>query len=396
MTAIILALLSLLGLAAAEPSRWEAMVINLDRRPDRLQNFTRAVQKSEPWLLDGRHLCRVVGRDGRTLPRDARVGGDPSKLKDDLNALRAFIRGGKTRTELRNEVAGAGAPRASEADGGVPTSLSDTGLLLNAGWVSREALREATHDQEWPMMTAGGVGLYLGHAAAWRHVVERNLDYGLIFEDDLTLFAHNFHDQVLGILGSSGASPTPKWDLLYLQRCNDEDWKKERVAGPDVHPARHEADRSQEIAVGDQELVTCTGAYIVTRTGAQKLLRGALPAAEQLDSQLASVPGLKRAALSPPVAQCQEIRINGAWRTRDTDVQQPRSAKVGLLDASAGPDRGRGGASGAQTLLLRHHADAGRRFHRAPVHWAPPKEPAKSPSGTTVTPADLRIPDCGP
>lgn len=315
-------------LATADGPRWEAMVINLERRPDRLHDFGETLRRKQPWIYNG-HLCRIQGRDGRDLPRDSSA---PHGQRS-ASFLERRPRGG--------------------AAGAVPWSLWDTSQLVGDGWVTADALRAAQRPlTRWPNMTAGGIGLFLGHAGAWQHVVDAGLDFGLVFEDDLTLFARGFSRQVSDIL--EGREDThASWDWLYLQRCGDKSWDKERSYwdSDDERASQHmDAGWSSETLLAADASVPCTGAYIVTNTGARKLLEGALPASEQLDHQLTSVPGLTRAALSPPLAQCAEVRKNSAGsRYRDTDVQMGESLNTQLqtihaeslskwLDSSSDPD----------------------------------------------------------
>jgi hypothetical protein len=149
------------------------------------------------------------------------------------------------------------------------------------------------------------------------------LDYGLIFEDDLTLFAPAVEDEVSSILNAR----SQWWDLMYLQRCDDKSWLKRRVAnhipGYESRIPRNVMEARPVVTpIDEEDLVPCTGAYIITRRGAEKLLSGAIPAHEQLDVQIGRLPNLKRAALSPPVAQCWEIFENNKGHLqRDTDVQ---------------------------------------------------------------------------
>lgn len=302
----------------ASPPRWEAMVINLDRRPDRLQRFAAAVSKTEPWIFsvgDGKQttstsprLCRVPGRDGRELARPVVAQSKQSRRSSFLS-----------RSDPTRQLNPA------------PLHLNSTQVLVAQGWISQKASESAAAAHaEWPNMTVGGIGLYLGHAAAWRRVVERDLDYGLIFEDDLTLFAPNFATQVRAVLEGrekEAFSYPTDWDFLYLQRCNDPTWRKQRPG--DFNPAgpRHlgaqsvGAAHSAQVPISFGERTSCTGGYIITRQGAKKLMAGALPAQAQLDWQLSEVPYLQRAALSPPVAQCEEVIMNDGTEVRDTDVQ---------------------------------------------------------------------------
>jgi hypothetical protein len=282
------------------------MVINLKRRSQRLQRFGAALLKDEPWLLRGNSVCRVPGRDGEEF---ASAISQVSTVEFE-----------RARTQAKNA--------SSSAHHGVlppvPESLQDPVALLANGWITEEAIVQAGAAQDvWPKMTAGGVGLYLSHAAAWQHVVDMNLDYGLVFEDDLTLFAPSFQDNVSSILSSGNQW----WDLMYLQRCDDKSWLKRRVANhipgykSRIPRAVLEA-RSVVEPIDAEDLIPCTGAYIITRQGAEKLLSGAIPAHEQLDVQIGRLSNLKRAALSPPVAQCWEIVENkDGHLERDTDVQ---------------------------------------------------------------------------
>mmetsp|Transcript_101431 Transcript_101431/g.160388 ORF Transcript_101431/g.160388 Transcript_101431/m.160388 type:complete len:382 (-) Transcript_101431:153-1298(-) len=290
---------------SAPPPQWVGMVINMKRRSQRLQRFRDALLKDEPWLLRASSMCRILGRDGEELA----TAISNVTLPEFEHA----------RAEAHN----ASHLRISGTLPAVPASLRDPVALLADGWITEEAIIDAGAAQDvWPQMTAGGVGLYLSHAAAWQYVLNKNLDYGLIFEDDLTLFSPSFEKNVSSIL--SGYSQW--WDMLYLQRCDDELWPKRRIF--DHVPGRPRVPNSVletypvVTPIEAEDLVPCTGAYIITREGAEKLLRHALPANEQLDKQIGRVANFKRAALSPPVAQCWEIFKNkhGHYH-RDTDVQ---------------------------------------------------------------------------
>jgi len=281
-----------LAYAAGPRPKWEALVINMDKRHDRLERFARTVQAHEPWLLQDGHTCRIHGRDGATIHVPTSSG---SFLQPHLN---------------------------------VPMEVREANLLLHDGWMTKEAVSQASDpESRWPNMTTGGMGLYLGHAAAWKHVVDKGLDYALVMEDDLLLFSKSFQAQVSQLL--SQAQPVP-WHLLYLQRCDDPLWMKERTWWQDGEADnRIEFDKSTLMMLEQGRTVTCTGAYIITQAGAEVLLEHSFPATYQLDYQLGHVPGLMRAAMSPPLAQCQEVfKDSHGTRKRDTDVQQFEAAKL--------------------------------------------------------------------
>mmetsp|Transcript_51918 Transcript_51918/g.121493 ORF Transcript_51918/g.121493 Transcript_51918/m.121493 type:complete len:400 (-) Transcript_51918:1-1200(-) len=272
--------------------KWEALVINMDKRHDRLERFAQTLQANEPWLLQDGRTCRVHGRDGSTISLPTASG--------------AFLQ-----------------PRVD-----VPLEVHEANLLLHDGWMSKEAISQASDpESRWPNMTTGGMGLYLGHAAAWKHVVDKGLDYALVMEDDLLLFSQAFHEEVSDLLSKV---PIVPWHLLYLQRCDDPLWMKERTWWQDGEASnRIEFEKSMLVMMDPGRTVTCTGAYIITKAGAEVLLEHSFPATYQLDYQLGHVPGLARAAMSPPLAQCQEIfKDSHGTRKRDTDVQQYEAAKL--------------------------------------------------------------------
>lgn len=324
--------------------RWAAMVIGLDRRPDRLKRFTEAVLQAEPWLLDAKQhgyqggaICRISGRDGQELTSATHSEAFSAWAKEHQKQTQGKVN--LEEVQMKNNI-----------DAQVPRSLEDpTSLVLN-GWLTSDALAMAvSNSSEWPKMTAGGIGLYLGHADAWHRIISQNLDYGLIFEDDLTLFAPSFQDNVTAILATQPNASA--WDMLYLQRCNDAAWQKRRTyhdEDDDLMPK--DFTHSVVVPIGAHEEVPCTGAYILTRRGAKQLLRGALPARDQLDFQLGKLSNFRRAAISPPVAQCHEIYANEfGERYRDTDVQQVQSRRqeAAMNDLSSIVDK-----------LVGHHRDA--------------------------------------
>lgn len=285
-------LLAVLVEAVRVEPKWEAMVINLARRRDRILSFADSMNQSEPWLYNSKKLCRVPGRNGKVL-----LGADNSFLAvrrrpRDLNEDRSIL-------------------------DAVPVNLDDQDLYSH-GWFTMEALHAVREpSSRWPAMTAGGVGLFLGHADAWRRVVERRLDYGIIFEDDLSFYAPNFEVEVSAILKSPDP---PDWDFLYLQQ-DIPSWPKNTP-----YPYKKEVTSRLQKLSG---LVPNTGAYIVTQLGAQKLLTGAFPATKQLDYQITYVENLRRSALSPTVAQCNEHRSSKFSDIvyRDSDVQDGQGSE---------------------------------------------------------------------
>jgi len=302
--------------------RWGSMVINLDRRPRRLAGFADAVQKHEPWLLRAGSMCRIRGRDGLEFP----LADKQSTAQNERDAQSQAV--GRVRNKGTTSANARARARATENrfQTDVPRSLRDPPSLVSGGWLTDVAMAIAsTTHTHWPQMTPGGIGLYLGHAAAWKHIVDANLDYGLVFEDDMRLFSPHFESYVYSILVANDKYLS--WDMLYLQRCGDKDW-------PKLTPSQHDPQESKEVplsvwvndpvaqSVKPKQVVLCTAAYILTRLGAQKLLNGGFPANEQLDWQIGLVPGFRRALVDPPLAQAWEIHTDEDGEAyRDTDVQ---------------------------------------------------------------------------
>lgn len=274
--------------------RWKAIVINLGRRPDRLQRFVKEMNLSAAWLLNQGQVCRTAGRDGLKLLE----AGAPH-LPPTGPASKAFLGSGTLQST-----------RADALHNPIPQDPLQEEHLLKGGWLSMEASTILhSNSAVWPKMTAGGVGVYLSHASAWRHVLDKGLEFGVIFEDDVVLYSPSFTAELYRILGGH---QTWDWDFIYLQ-LDVKSW-------PKSNPCPFKSvQSSQELVTSG--LIPNTGAYIVTRRGAAKLLQGAFPARMQLDAQLGQVPTLKRAQLDPIVVQCSELtKVADRWY-RDTDTQ---------------------------------------------------------------------------
>merc|ERR1719247_922970 len=85
--------------------------------------------------------------------------------------------------------------------GPLPHVMRDPSSLVADGWITEAAMYQAVNGTDgWPAMTAGGIGLFLAHADAWQQIIKMKLDYGIIFEDDLTLFAPSFESHVSSVL----------------------------------------------------------------------------------------------------------------------------------------------------------------------------------------------------
>ena len=120
-------------------SRLLLMVLNLDRRPDRLQMFEAAM----PSALQ---VCRIPAVDGKLM----RGQPPPSELVSPMQWAEAVNR---------------------SRDG---THPMDHWLKLSG------------------RITLGGIGMKLAHALAWRHMVDKDLNVALIAEDDVGVYSPQF------------------------------------------------------------------------------------------------------------------------------------------------------------------------------------------------------------
>jgi len=243
---------------------WAAFVINLERRPDRLASFSNTLREQQPWILQKLH--NVTGVDGRML------------------------RGNATFQEK----------------------------LVQTGRISREHLEGALSGGNlWPALTPGAVGLFLSHAEVWKQIAESNLDYGVVFEDDLAYFTADFEDKVRsGILENASFQD----DFVYLQECSK----------ASAWPRSGSLEASYTVLEAEQ-VVPCTAAYIVSKKAAGLLLTNAFPMSTQLDHALsgAVVSGLRRASYIPSLAQVGNHSLV-------SDVQLPPSAiLLGLMGTSS-------------------------------------------------------------
>lgn len=140
-------------------------------------------------------------------------------------------------------------------------------LEANLGWAKLEAVRiKAVEGRELPKeikhlfppsgLKLGEVGCYASHLMAWKHIVESDLPYALVLEDDASVdldFA-NVLDEVL-------ASAPEGWDFIHM--CT----------------ARRRAYRPLAELSGGRTLVrfsrvpASTRGYLISKAGAGKLLK---------------------------------------------------------------------------------------------------------------------------
>ena len=111
------------------------------------------------------------------------------------------------------------------------------------------------------------ISLSFKHLLAWADICEKELDYGILLEDDVIIFpglVHDFNEQLKN---------TPDdWDLIFFG-SGDDHRVPERTEGRGVYkmtPPR----------------VKCTDSYAVSRKAAEKLRDGLFPVSMPLDFEM--------------------------------------------------------------------------------------------------------------
>ncbi len=115
-------------------------------------------------------------------------------------------------------------------------------------------------------MKRGRIGCYDSHVRLWESVSRGTNDFALIFEDDANIeyspqYASRISSALQQIEGKS-------WDVILLGHYNDNKYDKSRAIAPNLPFAT----RWQPMH-----------AYLISKTGAQKLLKNAWPIRKALD-----------------------------------------------------------------------------------------------------------------
>lgn len=136
---------------------------------------------------------------------------------------------------------------------------------------------------EHPTMSRGEVGCYQSHVATWKRFLDDPTNmYGFVFEDDITFLTPTFAlimQDTLDKLEKQGTN----WDVLYLSRyyygeeCHPHFWE-----GPEIIPGVYKPQHLGGGACG----------YVLSRTGAQKLINLAYPIKQPLDMMIFNDPSV--------------------------------------------------------------------------------------------------------
>ena len=147
-------------------------------------------------------------------------------------------------------------------------------LLSSSAWYSLNI----NHSDYRQIRNLGAVGCYLSHYIIWKEIVDKNYENVIIFEDDIE--CNKNYNYIMNIINT-----TPKdYDLAYLSYFTFSQLKLE-----DVNENWNKSTNTNIFA---------TNAYMISNTGAKKLLSNALPIDLQIDVymgiQSIKIPNFKR------------------------------------------------------------------------------------------------------
>jgi len=196
-------------------------------------------------------------------------------------------------------------------------------VLVQNGYVSMANLKQSLKEPlavSWWDLSPGAIGCYISHAKVWEQIVDRNLDYGLIFEDDMRHFGADFEKIVRNHTLENKKRDENAGDIVYLQHCDSSaDWDRGSPTPPEEESILHELDSDL--------IVPCTAGYLISNSAARQLLYNAFPIKVQLDRAMAgsAIEGLRRLRYEPALAQVGNVSAS-------SDVQESSTSITWLMN----------------------------------------------------------------
>ena len=201
---------------------------------------------------------------------------------------------------------------AAERRGKISRHLSALGIAFRiVDGVDGRALPEARQREllaPGQLYHAGVIGCYLSHLAAYQAVVDENFDVALVLEDDARL-----SPRVLGLL-RAGCRATD-FDYCFLDSDDHNDGG----------PVFYDRDASSTLADGIVAYRLSAGpqtlhAYLISRAGAAKRLRYALPIEKPIDLyDHLPYPIVFRSVVAPKLAWVSEDSLVSMTSERSVD-----------------------------------------------------------------------------
>ena len=213
--------------AGSENSIERIYVINLDRKPDRWLQISRELRRFR--ANDGTPLFSITRRFSAIDARYLAVGPDP-KILDPTYSLA---------DQLRVE----------------PNHQLQIDAISQARTIN---------------MTRQEIAIALSHIEVWKLIAAGDVEYTLVLEDD-AYFRHGFSRNLdsLWLNLTIRSTTSPAFDLLYL-------------SFQEVGISTLDAKRSRKLAHSPDRGIWQASGYVISRTGAQKLLK-LLPAHGPID-----------------------------------------------------------------------------------------------------------------
>ncbi|MFT5085262.1 MAG: glycosyl transferase family 25 [Lentisphaeria bacterium] len=124
-------------------------------------------------------------------------------------------------------------------------------------------------DSFYKTLGAGEIGCYLSHINVWNEIIARQLDYAVILEDDISIASVDFNK-----LMESVASFPSEWHYIKLLARGNPKFERNQACGNGFNLVTY------------KKVPTRTGAQIVSREGAKRLLASCQPFGRPIDVDL--------------------------------------------------------------------------------------------------------------
>ena len=138
-------------------------------------------------------------------------------------------------------------------------------LLANniLGKIGYNNLSLKIRNNHYQFNDVGAIGCYLSHIKTWEKIIEDNVDYGIIYEDDIEINKKINEEIIYNYIKN-----LPKdWDILLLN--------KNRIKGKQYKKNIYKIER-----------FICTHSYIIKKTSINKIINNIYPINQQIDFKL--------------------------------------------------------------------------------------------------------------